>query len=245
MAEVFFENPPVLTGTAEEQAKQLYNYLFTVSDKLNAAMNSIGTEQMDEQTKMAIVSAAGNAEETQKAKDSLKSLIIKTAEKINVVMDELRSTLQSNIEAVSDEFGVYRQSITEEITETAMGVLREFDITERIEGLETDTAAFSQRINQYIYTGVVETTGGLQKVGIAIGEGVTAYDQDGNPYLNNEQKMATFTMDELAFWQGSTKVAYITNNILHIPKGEITDYMKIGNFMLKALENGAMAIIKA
>ena len=245
MAEVFFENPPVMTGTPEEQTKQLYNYLFTISDKLNAAMNSIGTDQMDDETRMTIVSARANAEETQKAKETLKSLIIKTAEKINVVMDELRSTLQSNIEAVSDEFGSYRQSITEQITETAMGVLREFDIEERIEGLETDTAAFTQRINQYIYTGVVETTGGVQKVGIAIGEGVTAYDQNGNPYLNNEQKMATFTMDELAFWQGSTKVAYITNNILHIPKGEITDYMKIGNFMLKALENSAMAIIKA
>ena len=245
MAEVFFENPPVLTGTAEEQAKQLYNYLFTVSDKLNAAMNSIGTEQMDEQTKMAIVSAAGNAEETQKAKDSLKSLIIKTAEKINVVMDELRSTLQSNIEAVSDEFGVYRQSITEEITETAMGVLREFDITERIEGLETDTAAFSQRINQYIYTGVVETTGGLQKVGIAIGEGVTAYDQDGNPYLNTNRKSATFTMDRLSFWQGETEVAYFSDRIFHIAMGEITKELRMGNHVWKIMKNGAMAIIKA
>jgi small-conductance mechanosensitive channel len=54
---------------------------------------------------------------------------------------------------------------------------------------------------------------------------------------------ARFTNDRLSFYQGSSEVAYISQNNLYITRAEVLDYLKIGNesqgfFVFDTTENG-------
>lgn len=234
----FFENPPTLSGREEEKLNQLYRYLNTMSEKLNVALMDISIEQMAPETRNTIESAQKTSE-TNYA--SLKTMIIKTAEVVRHEMDEIRTHLEDRYIALSSQFGEYERNLDSEITATAEGILQEYQFQERITGLEEDTASFERRINQYIFSGLIDEVNG--KYGIAIGENVTSYDANGNPYLNTNQKTATFTMDELAFWHGTTKMAWFTDDVFHISHGEVSKSMKMGNHTWQVLADGSIGLI--
>ena len=238
MAEVFFDSPPALAGKEEDQLRQIQRYLMAMSDKLNTALMDISIEQLAPEAKQTITVTQ---ETGAKNYDTLKSMIVKTAEIVRHEMDEITTHLQDNYEALSSQFGAYERNLDSTITATAEGILQEYQFQERITGLEEDTGSFERRINQYIFSGLVDEVNG--KYGIAIGENVTAYDANGNPYLNSERKTATFTMDELAFWHGETKMAYFSDNVFHIAQGEVTQSMKMGNHTWRVMTGGALGLI--
>ena len=238
MAE-FFDNPPMLSGTEEEQLKATWRYLSAMSEKLNIALNQISIEQMEPETRTQIMTA-GQTAITEQA-TALKSMIIKTAEVVRHEMDEITAHLEDNYTALSSQFGEYERNLTSNITATAEGILQEYQYTEKITALEEGTESFQRNLSQYIFTGLVDEVNG--KYGIAIGENVTAYDAQGNPYMNTERKTATFTMDRLSFWQGEKELAYFSDSVFHIAQGEVTDYMKMGNHTWKILADGSMGLI--
>jgi len=238
MADVFFDSPPVLQGDEKAQLYQLQRFLMTMSDKLNTALMDITIDQMAPETKKTIT---GTQQTTEKQYETLKSMIIKTAEIVRNEMDEISTHLEANYDALSSQFGEYERNLDSEIRATAEGILQEYSYEERITGLEEDTEVFVRHINQYIFSGLVDEVNG--RYGIAIGENVTAYDAQGNPYLNTNRKMATFTMDRLSFWQGETELAYFSNSIFHIAQGEVTNSMKMGNHLWKILTDGSIALM--
>ena len=238
MAE-FFDNPPMLSGTEEEQLKATWRYLSAMSEKLNIALSQISIEQMEPETRTQIMTA-GQTAITEQA-TALKSMIIKTAEVVRHEMDEITAHLEDNYTALSSQFGEYERNLTSNITATAEGILQEYQYTEKITALEEGTESFQRNLSQYIFTGLVDEENG--KYGIAIGENVTAYDAQGNPYMNTERKTATFTMDRLSFWQGEKELAYFSDSVFHIAQGEVTDYMKMGNHTWKILADGSMGLI--
>lgn len=238
MANVFFDSPPTLNGDERVQLVQIQRYLNAMSDKLNAALMDITIEQMAPETKQTITKTQDTVQQNY---TSLKSLIVKTAEIVRHEMDEIRIHLEDNYTALSEQFGEYERNLVNDITATAEGILQEYAFDERITGLQDDTESFQRRINQYIFSGLVDEVSG--KYGIAIGENVTAYDAEGNPYLNTEKKTATFTMDELAFWNGEIKMAYFTDNVFHIAQGEITNTLKMGQHTWKIMTDGAMGLL--
>lgn len=239
MADVFFDNPPALQGDEKSQLVQLYRYLNEVSEKLNTALNSITVEQMAPEAQVQIRNAG--KEETAQQVNGLKSLIIKTAEIVHAEMDEISTTLQSQYTAISDQFGTLNQSLTAQITANAAGITQNYEYIEQLQAEGTENTANINRFSQYIFTGLVDEVN--HKYGIAIGEDITAYDQQGNPHINGARKMATFTMDRLSFWQGETELAYFTDNIFHIANGEVTKTMKMGNHIWKVLADGSMGLI--
>ena len=241
MTEVFFDNPPTLQGKEEDQLRQLQRYLGAMSDKLNMALMSITIEQMAPETRTVITRQEDTAA---KNYNSLKTMIVKTAEVVRREMDEITARLEDNYTALSDQFGNYERDLVSTITATANGILQDYQYEERIQGLETEageTESFKRRIDQYIFSGLVDEDNG--KYGIAIGENVTAYDENGNPYLNENRKTATFTMDELAFWHGETKIAWFSDSIYHIESGEIRNTLKMGKHTWKILADGSMGLI--
>ena len=241
MAEVFFDNPPVLNGGEKDQIIQLQRYLTAMSEKLNIALMDISVEQMDPTARTVITTAEARNEETV---NSLKSMIVKTATIIRHEMDMISTTLTDNYEALSEQFGAYERNLQSEITATAEGILQDYQYEERVSGLEDEagnTDVFIRKINQYIFSGLIDEVNG--KYGIAIGENVTSYDAQGNPYLNNNQKMATFTMDRLSFWQGETEVAYFSSNTFYIQRGEILNSLKMGNHTWNVMADGSMALV--
>lgn len=236
MANVMFDNPPILTGAEQAQLQQLYAYMATMSQKLNEALMSITIEQMTPEAQTEI--REGSAQQQARQKTELKSLIVKTAEIVRTEMDEIRTTLNGQVQALSEQFGSYEQDLQANITATAQGILQQYHFEERIQGLEdTDAAGFIRKISQYVFSGLVDPVNG--KYGIAIGENVTAADGT----LNTAGRKATFTMDELAFYEGDTKVAYMSNNTFNITNGEIKRTLKMGNHTWMKLTDGSLALL--
>ena len=243
MADVFFDNPPVLVGPAEQQLRQLQMYLNTMSEKLNQAQQQLTTTQSAESSVQNIRMAGGGQAISNDEREKLKSLIIKNAEIVLNEMQEISTYLEGQYTAISEQMGTYTQNLDATITATAEGILQEYGFEERIQSLQTDTEAFYRKINQYIFTGLVDEVNG--RYGIAIGEGVTSYDNEGNPVLNSNAKTATFTMDRLSFWHGTTEIAYFADNIFHIAQGEVTHSMAMGNYLWKIMPDGSLALMNA
>ena len=80
MAKTFFDNPPSQTGRAEEYLRDLYGYLFTMSNKLNEALMDISIEQMTPETQTVVQKAAGADKEQEAQINQLKEIIVKNAE---------------------------------------------------------------------------------------------------------------------------------------------------------------------
>ena len=239
MDNVFFDNPPVLQGSETTQLQQLYGYLFTVSNKLNEALMAITVEET-QAAEAPAGAVTAEEQERQQEYQTLKSMIVKTAQIVRTEMDELSTTLRAETQAVSDELGTLEENLELTIQATAQGVLQQFEQSETIQDTRTNTF-YRQRTSQYIFTGELDQV--THEVGIAIGEGVTAYDQDDNPYLNQDAKVATFTRNKLAFWSGSVQLAYFSSGKFYITNGEITNTLQIGNFTWKAMTGGSMALL--
>ena len=205
---------------------------------------SISIEQLTPEAQ-TLIRTIEESQPTDNQMETLKSLIIKTAEIVRTEMQEITTQLQAQTTALSSQFGVYEQTLESTITATAEGILQDYGFAESIQGLQDADGnfdSFVNKVNQYIWTGKLSDN--PVRYGIAIGEGVTAYDQQGNPYLNDNAKCATFSMDELAFWQGNVKLAYFSSGKFYINNGQIVNSLQIGNYLWKVLNNGAIALMK-
>lgn len=238
MAEILFENPPILNGSAEDKLGQLYRHLFDLSNKLNEALMSVSIEQMTPEAQTAIRAAAETGGKTTQEYNALKSQIIKTADIVRSQMDEIRIYMDSQYSAFSEQFGEYQRTVDAQMTTTAEGVYQQYNVEERIRTVEQDTEEFINGINAYIFSGILDAN---NTVGIAIGYNVT--NPDGT--LNQANKMATFTADRLSFWINQTEAAYFSNNIFHIAQGEVTNSMRMGSYVWQVMSDGAMGLMKA
>ena len=238
MDNVFFETPPALQGDGQAQLRQLYGYLYAMSEKLNAAMIEVDAQARQEIQRTATGQAAQQAENF----GTLKSMIIKTAEIVRTEMQEISTQLHGETEAISADIGTLMQEMDATIRATAEGVLQDYHFSEVVTDTQTNTF-YRTQTNQYIFTGKISDD--PVTYGIAIGEGVTAYDNDGNPYLNQNAKVATFSMDKLAFWQGTVQLAYFSSGKFYITNGEITNTLQIGNYVWKVMADNSMVLVRA
>ena len=244
MPDVFFDNPPVLQGDEKTQLNQLKNYLFTISNKLNEALMTVSVEEITQKAVERVQQVKeGEAAGEMDRYNTLKSMIIKTATIVRHEMDEITTHLEDNLTAVSEEFGELQRNLDSNIRATAAGILQEYNYEERVTGLEDEagtTESFIRKTNQYIFSGLIDES--TMTYGIAVGEGVTAYDAQGNAVLNDNAKCATFTLSEMAFWKGSSKLAWFSSDTFYINKGQVVQSLQIGNFMWMNM-SGAMALV--
>ena len=237
MDNVFFDSPPVLQGNEATQLRQLYAHLYALSEKLNAAMIEVDVQAKQEIER----TASGQAQTQAEGFSTLKSMIIKTAEIVRTEMQEISTELHGETQAISADIGALEQTMDATIRATAEGILQDYHFEELVTDTATNTF-YRQQTNQYIFTGLISDD--PVQYGIAIGEGVTAYDENGNPYLNQHAKVATFTMDKLAFWQGTVEMAYFSSGKFYISQGEITNTLQIGNYVFKKMADNSMVIVK-
>ena len=239
MAEVFFDNPPILYGDEKSQLTQLQRYLNTMSDKLNQALMTITIEQMAPETQKIIQQAGGDKVEKQYT--GLKAMIVKTAEVVRHEMDEIRTTLTDDYEALSDQFGTMTNTLTNQITATAQGVEQNFQRIQTIQGKDAGYDQFIDRYSSHIFIGIIgqDPITGEDITGISIGEDIV--NPDGTVNVNHQ--MATFTADRLSFYQNGQEMGYYAANVFHIGNGEIINSLQMGNHIWKTLTGGAMALV--
>jgi hypothetical protein len=219
---------PNITGaTPQEQLQQMKSFLYQTVEQLNYA---IGTLEKDSKSIVEQIrdtsSLTDTPEKAQNTFNSIKSLIIKSADIVEVYSEEIKKRLKGEYVAVSD-FGTYQESTTGDLAVNSYGIEQNY---KNVQKISTDLREVSEtliRVTANIKTGLLYyDDNGVPRYGLEIGEraeidGVESF----NPY-------ARFISDRLSFHdQNGFEVAYISNYKLYITNVEITGNLKLGGYL--------------
>lgn len=213
-------SPPFISGSAEEQVKQLRSYLFQTVETLNVSMQDMSAEGILSEIVSAASSNADKETNTsvKNIQNNIRSLIIKTADYAAGNSEELKKILKSEYVAVSD-FGKYTEQLQNDITVNAEGIQQLFHFTS---GISSEFGEYTTESEQYIKTGLLfYDTEGAPVYGVGIGNLSTTVTQDGKTVLNKQNLLTTVSADEIAFWNAGTKIAYISGNMMYFPAGTL------------------------
>lgn len=237
---MLFTVPPMLKGDYTAQMRQMHSYLFKQSQELNAALSSVSTEKQLAYISEALT-AASDTNPAKASKDlrkfqELKSLVIKTASEVVTEGEEFRKTL-SGYYVASGDFGKYMENASVVIEGTPVGITQLYSYSA---GVVSDYSDMEYKKDVYIKTGLLYYNDDGEPVyGVGVGNIATKLRSDGKLTLNRENVVATYTSDQIAFWQGNTRVAYISAKALHVPSADITGgTLNIGNGTFKVDSNG-------
>lgn len=226
---------PNITGVTEAaQLVQLKSYLHQLVDQLNMALKDMGggaAESYADAIKKAADAAKKNSDPVASF-NSVKALIIKSADIVDAYYDEINRRL-SSVYVAESAFGDYTREADQKIQENADGVTRMFT---SMETLELQVAAYTRETKAYIKTGLVDTTSdGKPVYGVEIGQADT---ENGNGTF---KKVARFVSDRLSFFDANdNEVAYISDRKLYITHVQITGTFNHGSFMDEAQGNGSI-----
>lgn len=215
---------PNITGSTEaEQLRQIRGYLYQMVEQLNLALNS-AEEQPSAMTNRPAPTKVETEKEAQSTFNSIKSLIIKSADIVNAYYEEINKKL-SGVYVAESDFGTYTQQTDQTISENADGIKRLFSNMQTITD-ELKELVESVVTNAYINSGLLDTDdAGLPVYGIEVGQRT---EVDGKEVFS---KYARFTSDRLSFFdKNDNEVAYVSDKKLYIMSAEITGSFVMGGF---------------
>ncbi len=227
--------PSIPNVSEREQLVYMKSYLHQLVDQLQFALNNIGASTTSVVTSAQKPSVPSVIERTDPAVtfNSIKSLIIKSADIVNSYYDQIKTRLNGVYVAESD-FGTYAEQTSQEIEQTSTKTDQLF---ENIQVIETEVENLAYALietNAYIRSGLLYTgDNGVPVYGLEIGQKVVIEDEE------VFRKFARFTADRLSFYdQNGSEVAYISDYKLYIRNVEITSSYKIGGLVDTVMSNG-------
>lgn len=225
---ISFRLPEINAPTADGQLRQLRSYLYQLTEQLNLAMQSVDEEMSKQKT--TISSAAESAESPEgklKTFNSVKALIIKSADIINAYTDEITRQLDGQYVSQS-EFGTYTETTSQQIAENSTSIVQLFQNLQTISDTVDSIEETSILANAYIKTGLLYyADDGAPIYGLEIGQTNTI---DGAETFD---KFARFAANRLSFYDNNdVEVAYISDYRLVITNAEIKGSLTIGKFKI-------------
>ena len=228
---------PNITATTDAgKLQQVQSYLFQLVEQLNFALKSVETAA-GSNVVMETARSTGvqREQEAQVSFNSIKALIIKSADIVNAYYDVITERLSGEYVAES-EFGTYRETTEQTITKTSTMVAQNFSniqqIITDIEGLEHMLIEVDAHINS---GALYYDEDGVPVYGLEIGQRT---EIDGVEVFN---KYARFTADKLSFYDSNgNEVAYISDKKLYITHIEVTGSFSIGNLTDKVMADGSV-----
>lgn len=218
---------PNITGTTEkEQLQQVKSYLYQFAEQLKWAFNTLETGGSHESGRDTIVlsNTAETAIESENNFNSIKSLIIKSADIVDAYYEEINKRLEGEYLAISD-FGTYSEQTDLDIKANSKAISQHYN---NIQTLETSLDGVKNSIidtEAYIRTGLLDyANNGTPIYGVEVGQ---TNDVNGSNVFN---KFSRFTSDRLSFYDGSTEVAWISGYKLYITNAEIKGILKLGGY---------------
>ena len=214
------DTPNTLVGL-----EQVNSYLHQLAEKINLNFANTTAEVIWADTAKAL-SVLGDKEASAKEKadiltsySAMRSLIIKTADYAIENSEKIKLSMSGEYVAISD-FGKYFENATVDIEGTPVGITQLYGYTSGITGEFGDITVDS---HNFIKTGLLYyDNNSIPIYGVGVGELATKVDANGHTVLDRSNLLATYTADEIAFWQNSEKVAYINNGELYMPAAKIT-----------------------
>lgn len=203
----------------DKQLLEMYSYLYQMSQQLNIALNSLSAENIKQSPASSNNNAvAGTKDAAADKYNHIKSLIIKTAKDVDDGMETIRRELKGEYVAQS-EFGTYKESVSQTISENAAYTQREF---EAVYEITSELGNYQNELSGYIKTGVIED--GVIGVEISQASG----------------EKVRLASGELSFWQGGIKGARMTNNRLYITNATVEGTLQVGNFVIDTSDGFAI-----
>ena len=204
--------PQKPAGNATDQLEKLYSYLYQTARTINANLDEIGGMEFTDD-EMVIVNRILNPEGEEegtpaynyKEAETLKSLIIKTANFVQQSLMEYRLNLLGEYVA-EGKFGKYVRRTGLDVEITPEHIMQNYQLQEIIQGLKV----YEINAKNYIKTGLLRTEQMLPVYGVAIGKDVVTFAEDGTETYNDGNKVAELTADALSFWQGGNMIAKYT-----------------------------------
>ena len=220
----------------------MQSYLFQLVEQLQWALQNVDTTNAAVVTPVAksqLPSGISTPSDPQATFNSIKSLIIKSADIVAAYSDEISRRLEGLYVAESD-FGTYKQETSQTIEENSTGVSTAFTNIQTIEeNVAEDLKGVKDAINAINYS-IIEVTANTKT-------GLLYYDKNGVPVYGFEigqktvkdgvetfNKFARFTAGRLSFYdQNGHEVAYISDYKLYITNAEVTGTLKIGGYLVE------------
>lgn len=224
--------PNISATTDRGKLEQIHSYLYQLAEQLKWALNSIeGGEtkviQQSSQSKSKDITDT----EAEATFNSIKSLIIKSADIVNAYYEEVNEKFRGEYVAQS-AFGTYSEHTEQSITTNSKEIDRAFTNIQKIAS-DVEGLAYSLiEVNANIRQGLLDyDDGGIPIYGLEVGQRNTI---DGVEVFN---KYARFTSDRLSFYdKNDIEVAYISDYKLHITHAQITGTLTLGRFQVSTTD---------
>ena len=224
--------PPSATGGQAEQVRNLYSYLYQLTDRLNSAFVALDVGGSD--ASGASVSAGGTSSgmsaDQARQYNELKALIIKTGTVTKEYADKLVASLDS-VYIAQSEWGTYEEQIHQDIEATASGIVESYNFQSQIDALDD----YRIEASGYILRGIIGyDEDNVPIFGIAIGQDLktTEVTIDGVTYkqVDMTKNLATYTADGITFWLNGVAVARLNQQELSITRAVITEKITLGDW---------------
>ena len=227
--------PPAPSGSPQQMAMAQYAYLFQMAQQLNLALGQLETGGAGTSSSGGGTAGGGGTGKDSRGYQELKSMIVKTAGLVKRQMDQLSARLEGEYVAVSD-FGTYVERLSAYLEANPEALTQYYSFCSDLQAnMEAVSAAFGQYRTEtegYIRTGIVGYDGAVPVYGVAVGQGLTVTDVDGETVVDQNNFRATFTAQRLSFWQDANEVAYVSNNRLYITNITVLGGVPLGKWQI-------------
>ena len=213
--------PRQITGSGQEQLRQIQSYLFRLYQELELALGTVDKQLLTLRDTAAqterTVRAVSESQNPKAQFSSLKALIIKSADIVNAYYEEISRKLSGEYVAQSD-YGTFRQETRQEIRENSQEITRAFSNMQVIEDTLAELNGAVTQVNAWIKTGKLgEDQDSVPIYGVEIGQQT---EKDG---IVAFQKFARLLADRLSFFdRNGLEVSYIGEESMHITRAEVS-----------------------
>ena len=226
---------PNITATTDAgKLQQMQSYMYQLVEQLNWALNNIDSIGVAPTETPTTATPAASKDDPLSNFNSIKGLIIKSADIVNAYYEKIDSLLKlSGDYTASSDFGEYNETTLNLVSATDK-LLKQDLVSKQTIFDENGNIRAELLVNGHIYSGIIEyAMDGEAIVGIEIGQTTNG----------TFKKFARFTSDKLAFYNElnpDAPVAYISDYKLYITHAEITGSLKEGGYVDTITDNGGI-----
>lgn len=217
--------PNITATTPQGQMEQVRSYLFQMVQQLNFSLKAVEEKALEAQT-TAEGSAKNEVQQAQSTFNSIKGLIIKSADIVNAYTEVISHQLEGQYVAQSD-FGTFLNTTIADIQADSEAIEQKYgNFQEILDALGERVSEIAA--NAYIRSGLLDySDDGHGIYGIEIGQTDT---EDGVVTFN---RYSRFTSDGLSFFDNNgIETAYIKNSTLYITNAVVKGTLQVGKYVL-------------
>ena len=213
---------PDIRGDTPQQLSQIKSYLYQLTQELNYALEVSG-----ESLPRLASQPRNDKQEAEPLEqfNSVKALIIKSADIVNAYYDAISRRLEG-VYVAQSEYGVFSQETAAQLVANAESIAQNYEHVQKLLSSMTEVENQLIAVNAYINSGLLYyDDAGVPVYGLEVGQRT---QRDGQEIFC---KYARFTSDKLAFYdQAGNEAAYISDRKLRIGNAHIEQTLTRGGY---------------